>query len=134
MASAISHGVCDAPNQLKIAFKKPPKPPSPILTQVKALINSVAQMKEAYEVDKNESEHHDKVLYEKIKLLTLANKDLNTHVASLEGILYEMKLDDRDALLDPSMRGVGTGNVSGGDEENNIDMPRMQQRCMEPEI
>ena len=85
-------------------------------------------------MDKNESEHHDKVLYEKIKLLTLANKDLNTHVASLEGILYEMKLDDRDALLDLSLRGVGTGNVSGGNGENNIDMPRMQQRSMEPEI
>ena len=120
MANAINHGLSDTPNQLKIAFKMPPKPPSPILTQVQALVDSIAQMKEAYEADKNESERHDKVLYEKIKLLTLANKDLNTHVASLEGILYEMKLDDRDALLDPSLRGVGTGNVSGGNEENNV--------------
>ena len=45
-----------------------------------------------------------------------------------------MELDDRDALLDPSLRGVGTGNVSGGNEENNIDMPMMQQRSMELEI
>ena len=84
MANAISHGVCDAPNQLKIAFKMPPKPPSPILAQVKVLVDSIAQMKEAYEVDKNESERHDKVLYEKMKLLTLANKDLSTRVAMLQ--------------------------------------------------
>ena len=105
---------------LQTNSKLPPKPPSPILAQVKALVDSIAQMKEAYEADKNESERRDKVLYKKIKLLTLANKDLSTRVASLEGISYEMELDDRDALLDPSLRGVGTGNVSGGNEENNV--------------
>ena len=47
MANAISHGLCDTPNQLKIAFKMPPKPPSPILAQVKVLVDSIAQMKEA---------------------------------------------------------------------------------------
>jgi hypothetical protein len=71
MANAISHGLHDAPNQLKITFKMPPKPQSPIFAQLKALADSIAQMKEAYEADKTESEHCDKVLYEKIKLLTL---------------------------------------------------------------
>ena len=54
MANAISHGLCDTPNQLKIAFKMPPKPQSPILAQAEALIDSIAQVKEAYEADNND--------------------------------------------------------------------------------
>ena len=54
MANAISHGLCDTPNQLKIAFKMLSKPPSPILAQAEALIDSIAQVKEAYEADKND--------------------------------------------------------------------------------
>ena len=54
MANAISHGLCDTPNQLKIAFKMPPKPQSPILAQAEALVDSIAQVKEAYEADNND--------------------------------------------------------------------------------
>jgi hypothetical protein len=39
--------------------------PSPIISQIKALGDSFWQLKKEYKAEKKESEHHDKVLYEK---------------------------------------------------------------------
>jgi hypothetical protein len=103
--------------------------PSPLISQIKALGDSFSQLKEEYAAEKKEFECRDKVLYEKIKILTIANRDLSNCVANLEGVSYDLEEDaDGDASLDPSLRGPidGTGgatpgadDASGGSGENN---------------
>ena len=102
--------------------------PSPLVSQIKALGDSFAQLKEEYAAEKKEFERRDKVLYEKIKILMIANRDLSNRVANLEGISYDLEDADGDASLDPSLRGPtdGTGgampgadDASGGSGENN---------------
>ena len=65
----------------------------------------------------------------KIRILTIANKDLSNRVANLEGVSYGLEQDgDGNVSLDPSLRGPreGTGatpgadDVSGGSGENNM--------------
>jgi hypothetical protein len=103
--------------------------PSPIISQIKALGDSFSQLKEEYEAEKKESERRDKVLYEKIRILTIANKDLSNRVANLEGVSYDLEQDgDGDVSLDPSLRGPrestggtpGADDASGGSGENNM--------------
>jgi len=79
--------------------------PSPLISQIKALGDSFSQLKEEYAAEKKEFERRDKVLYEKIKILTIANRDLSNRVANLEGVSYDLEEDaDGDASLDPSLR------------------------------
>ena len=97
-----------------------PKASNPLVAQVKALSDGFALLKEANEADKSAAERHVKVLYEKIKLLTIANKELTARVASLEGISYEMEVDDNeDASVDPSLREGGAGDMVGGNGDIN---------------
>ena len=98
-----------------------PKPSNPLVAQVKVLLDSFALLKEANEADKSMAECCVMVVvHEKIKLLTIANKELTACVASLEGILYEMEVNgDEDALVDPRLREGGVGDMVEGNEGNN---------------
>ena len=82
-------------------------PPNPVFSQIKAPGDNFALLKD-FATHKNESEHHNKVLHEKIKLLTIQNRDLN--ITHLEGISYELKMNGEG----------GTGDMLGSNEGSSI--------------
>lgn len=63
--------------------------PNPVITQIRALSDGNTKLQNDFEAYKVESDKKHKILFEKIKWLTLCNKDLQARINDLEDVCYE---------------------------------------------
>jgi hypothetical protein len=114
--------------------------PNPHLAQVKALGDSFALLKDQFgvfktnsEVLQKDSERRDKVLLEKIKVLTAEKKALKTRIEDLERVSYAQEVDDDDDLgpnsREPSTLGPVRGSSEAGNEgqDGNEEMVKVER-------
>ena len=95
-------------------------PPNPVFMHIKALGDSFALLKEDFAIHKSRSVHHNRVLHEKIKLLTIQNRDLSTCITHLEGVLYKSEMNGEGTSVDPNLGEGSTGDMLGSNEGNSM--------------